>query len=91
LLSATSAPAAPVEHPAVEPAAMGILGPCRGGRDLGPPQNDPYPRQQLAQAVGFDEVIVRAEFEADHTVDLVPAMAGGDDHRQVALGAQVAQ
>ncbi len=85
------APAAPVQHPAGEAAAVGILDPRRGGRHLGAAQDDPHPREQLAQAVGLHEVVVGTEFEADHPVDLVPAMAGGDDHRQVAPGAQVAQ
>ena len=43
--------------------------------------------QQLAEAERLDDVVVRAELEPDHPIDLLP-LGGDDDDRHVRAGAQ---
>ena len=47
-------------------------------------------RQQLARAEGLGEVVIGAELESHHPVGFL-AHAGEDDHRDLRLGAQLAQ
>ena len=60
-----------------------------GGRGRGAAQDRLDPQQQLAQAVGLDHVVVGAQLEPDHPIDLVPLGRDHDDGdvlgRRVAL------
>jgi hypothetical protein len=56
-----------------------------------PPQHRADTRQQLPKAERLGDVVVGAEFEADHPIDLVVAMAGGDDYRDVGSRPDLAQ
>ncbi len=58
---------------------------------LAPAQHRPGARQELPQAEWLGDIVVGPELEPDHPVDLIAPMAGGDDHRQVGMGADLAQ
>ena len=53
----------------------------------GPPRHGTDPREQLAEPERLDEVVVRAQLEADDAVDLLAARRDDDD-RHVRRGAQ---
>src|SRR6185503_11157028 len=52
---------------------------------VGPPQERPDPAHQLAQRVGLRQVVVGAELQPDHLVDLVIA-GGQDEDRRLGAG-----
>src|SRR6185437_15887094 len=51
----------------------------RSGGGVEPPHDRPDPRNELAQAVRLDEIVVRAELQADDPVDLLASCADDDD------------
>ena len=59
------------------------------GADVGPPGHGADAGHQLSEAEGLDHVVVGAQLEADHPVDLLAA-GGDDDDRHVGLGAEPA-
>jgi hypothetical protein len=77
-----NAPGAPVDHdPATGIAVRLRLLPAflDGFRWPDPPQHGSHPRDHLADAERFRHVVVRADFEPHHAVDLVGACADHDD------------
>ena len=46
------------------------------------PQQRPNPRQQFRQRKGLDEIVVRAEIQAEHAI-VHPVAGGQDQHRRV--------
>ena len=58
---------------------------------VGPPQQRLDPAHQLAQPERLRQVVVRAELQADHLVDLVVAGGQDEDRRLRTGGAQPAQ
>src|SRR5258705_10202860 len=79
-------PATPLELPAIEPvsASLRLMGTCDASHFL-PPQHGTDTGKQFPEAEWLDNVVVRAEFEADDAIDFVRAMPGGDDHRNVRM------
>src|SRR5258705_3656484 len=77
---------APLELPALEPVSTSfrIVG-AGGPSHLLPPQDGTDPGEQFPEAERLDNVIIRAEFEANDSIDLVGAMAGRDDDRNVRM------
>ena len=59
-----------------------------GWQGLGPPQHAANPRQQLAWLEGFDEIVVRPHFQADHAVEGF-ALGREHEHRHIGPGAQI--
>lgn len=55
----------------------------RGARSVEPTNDRSHPGQKLAQVEGLGQVVVGAELETYDPVDLIPAVAGDDDHRHV--------
>src|SRR5258708_35449358 len=84
--------AAALKLPAVEPVAtpLRIAGACNPSQFLAA-QYRADARQQFPQAERLDDVVVRAELEADDAIDLVEAMTGQDDDGHVRMGADVPQ
>ena len=58
---------------------------------LPPAQHRTDACQKLSQAERLGDVIVGAEFEADHPVDLVAPMARGDDHGNIGVRPDLAK
>ena len=56
-----------------------------------PPQHRADAGEQLPKAERLDDVIVRAELQADDAVDFIRTMAGGDDDRNIGMGADFSQ
>ena len=59
------------------------------GLGRGPSQDGLHPRHYFARAERFDDIVVGAQLDADHPVDLLVA-AGKEQDRRVALAAQAA-
>jgi hypothetical protein len=62
-----------------------------GPSHLVPPQDGPDPGEQFPQAERFDDIVVRAEFEANDSIDLVGPMAGRNDDRNIRMRADFPQ
>jgi len=62
----------------------------RGRGRARPPQDRPHARQQLARVERLGEVVVGAELEAAHAIDVVAAR-GQDQHRTLAVAPQLDQ
>ena len=83
-----------IEHPAAEAATapLRIDRYLHGWRRALPaPKHGPDARQQLAKTEGLGQIVVGAELEPDHPVDLVISMTGGDDHGDVGMRADLPQ
>jgi hypothetical protein len=57
-------------------------GRCRAVAARAAPQDGAHARQQLARGEGLGDVVVGAELEADHAVDLVAARSE-EEHRHL--------
>src|SRR3984957_6051482 len=77
------APAAPIKLPTAESTAPRFRIARRGLPSFTPAQHGADPRQKLAQTERLGDVVVGAQFESDHAVDLVATVAGGDDHGNI--------
>jgi hypothetical protein len=55
----------------------------RGASCLLPAQHGTDSRQEFAKTERLGNVIIGAQFESDHPIDLVTSLAGGDDHRNI--------
>src|SRR4051812_12663595 len=75
--------------PAGEPADPTSDAPIRSR--AGAAEYGPRAGQQFVQAERFGHVIVGAQLETDHPVDLLTTRAGGDDHGNVRTGADLTQ
>src|SRR5262245_44618258 len=88
-LAALDAPALQVDHEvavADDPAAGGV-----GEVAVGPTEECLDPAHQLAEAVRLRQVVVGAQLEADHLVDLVVAGGQDEDRRLRAGGTEPAE
>src|SRR5262249_49511024 len=56
-----------------------------------PRRTGPTPRRGPPQVERFRYVVVGADLQSAPAIDLVPAMTGGDDHRDVRAGSNLAQ
>ena len=54
-------------------------------------QYGPHTRQKLAKAERLGDVVIGAELEPDHPVDLVASLIGDDDHRDIGARPDLAQ
>src|SRR6266851_7751143 len=80
------APAAPIKLPPAESATASLGIPRRRGvAGFAPPQHRPDARQKLPQPERLGDVVVGSELQPDHPVDLVAAMAGRDDDRNIGV------
>jgi len=80
------APRAPIQQPAAEPVAAPFRIPLRGrAARLAPAQHRADAGQQFAQAERLGHVVIRAQFQPDDPIDLVPPVTGGDDDRNIGL------
>jgi hypothetical protein len=57
--------------------------------ELVPPQNCPDARKQFSEAERLGHVVVRTEFEADHAIDFLQPVPGGDDHGNIGVGSNL--
>src|SRR5271170_1030540 len=77
-------PSAKIEPPARKPVATVFWFACRrGASPIQPPKDGAHPRKKLAQVEGLRHIVVGAKLKTDDPVDLIPAMAGDDDHRHI--------
>src|SRR5258708_1256805 len=58
---------------------------------LPPPQHGAHPRQQLSEAEWLGDIVIGAEFQPNHAIDLVASMTGGEDHRNIRARPDLAQ
>gem|GEM_PF-6130986 len=76
--------AAPLKHPTVEPVAASLrIARPRSPSHFLSPQDGADAREQFPETKGLYDVIVRAEFKADNTVDFFGAMTGRYNHRYI--------
>jgi hypothetical protein len=85
-------PQAPIELPATELAPAPLWIPLRrGAAGVLPPQHGANPRQKLPKAEWLDDIVVGAELQPDHRVDLAASFTSGDDHRDIGARPDLAQ
>ena len=78
-----------VEHPAFEHVAPGPDGRLAVARAVGAAQHRIDPGQQFTRVERLGEIVVRADFETDDAIGLVP-LGGEHDHRRLRLGTHLA-
>jgi hypothetical protein len=78
------APQAPVQLPAAKLASAPLgIALRRGAASFTAPQNGADASQEFPQAERFRQIVVGAEFQPDDSVDLIAAIAGHDDYRDI--------
>src|SRR5271165_1775798 len=81
-----------IELPAGKPEAAAVaLARRRRTSAVEPSEHGAHPRQQFAQVEGFRQVVVSAKLQSDDPIDIVAAMTGNDDDRNVGIRADVAE
>ncbi len=85
-------PVAALDPPSVEAvsASLRIAGSGDTAEFL-PPQDRAHTGQQFPQSKRLQQIIIRAEFEANDAIDLVDAMAGHDDYRHIRMRSKLSQ
>src|SRR4029077_2575575 len=83
---------APFKLPAAEPVAapLRVIG-ARNPPHFLPPQYGPHAGKQFPRTEWLDDVVVRAEFEADNAIDFVGPMSGRDDDGNVRMRTDLPQ
>jgi hypothetical protein len=85
-------PRAPIELPATELAPAPLRIPLRrGAAGLLPPQHGPDARQKFPKAERLGDVVIGAQFQPDHPIDLVAPITGGNDYRNIGARSDLAQ
>ncbi len=85
-------PSAPIDLPATELAPAALRIPLRrGAAGLLPSQYGADARQKLPKTERLGDVVVGAQFQPDHPIDLVASTTGGDDYRNIGARPDVAQ
>src|SRR5262249_53351527 len=83
---------AQIQPPAGKPIAAAFWLACGGGSGpVEPPNDRAQPRQKLTQVKGLRHIVVGAELKTDHTVDLIPAVACDDNHRDIGTRSELSQ
>src|SRR5580692_5930073 len=85
-------PGAPIELPTAELAPAPPWIPLRrSASGLLPSQHGADARQKFPKAEGFGEIIIGAQFQSDHPIDLVAPIAGADDYRNIGARSDLTQ
>jgi len=86
------APGAPIELPAAELAPAALRIPLRrGASGFLPSQHGADAGQKFPKAEWLGHIVVRAQFQPDHPVDLVASITGRYDYRNIGARSDLAQ